>query len=295
MEFHGVRFDLRKVEDVRNQAQQLVSVARYEPAVLLLLRLAERDVFAGEQVGEADDGVEGRAYLVAHVGQKRAFQPVALPRLVAGCAQSVFGGLVGVDALAYPHDAVGRSVAGLSEVYGLLLEPLPRTVTAPEPVRERVGIHLSCELFCEGVGQPAAVFGMHEPEEIFGADRAVARRKTQVGEPALVDDHPVVAEVEKPREYLRLRQGHAEDEFAGDLLLGVAEQKDDPAQLPPPVVTADETAFDVEFQVGVPKPDIAPWRQVSVAVPFPEPGENAGQKVLPVVTDRKDVGGVQRM
>ena len=115
MEFHGVRFDLRKVEDVRNQAQQLVSVARYEPAVLLLLRLAERDVFAGEQVGEADDGVEGRAYLVAHVGQKRAFQPVALPRLVAGCAQSVFGGLVGVDALAYPHDAVGRSVAGLSE------------------------------------------------------------------------------------------------------------------------------------------------------------------------------------
>ena len=68
-------------------------------------------------------------------------------------------------------------------------------------------------------------------------------------------------------------RGHAEDEFAGDLLLGVAEQKDDPAQLPPPVVTADETAFDVEFQVGVPKPDIAPWRQVSVAVPFPEPGE----------------------
>ena len=69
----------------------------------------------------------------------------------------------------------------------------------------------------------------------------------------------------------------------------------DPAQLPPPVVAADETAFDVEFQVGVPKPDIAPWRQVSVAVPLPEPGENAGQKVLPVMTDREDVGDVQRM
>ncbi|MCD7794233.1 MAG: hypothetical protein LUH46_05120 [Alistipes sp.] len=104
-----------------------------------------------------------------------------------------------------------------------------------------------------------------------------------------------MVEVEKPREDFRLRQGHAEDEFAGDLLFGVAEQKDDPAQLPSTVVAADEAAFDIEFQVGIPKPDVGPWRQIPVAVPLPEPGENAGQEVLLVVADRKDVGDVLRM
>ena len=34
----------------------------------------------GDQVGEADDGIERSAYFVAHVCQKRRFQPVSLFR-----------------------------------------------------------------------------------------------------------------------------------------------------------------------------------------------------------------------
>ena len=117
MEFHGVRFDLRKVEDVRNQAQQLVSVARYEPAVLLLLHLAERDVFAGEQVGEADDGVEGRAYLVAHVGQKRRFQAVRLFGAVAGREEFLLHAFAFGDDLRRSDERLGPSLR-VERLYG---------------------------------------------------------------------------------------------------------------------------------------------------------------------------------
>ena len=133
-ELHGVRLDLRKVEDVRYQTQQLVAVGRDQAAVLLSFRFAEGDVVARQEVGEADDGVERRPDFMAHVGQERRFEPVVFAGLVAGFAQMSFDLLVGLDALADTHHAIGRAVVCLPQVYGLSLEPFPCPVAAADAV-----------------------------------------------------------------------------------------------------------------------------------------------------------------
>ena len=51
------------------------------------LGLGWRDLAAGEQVGEPDDGVHGRADLVAHVGQEGALGPVGRLRPGAGTGE----------------------------------------------------------------------------------------------------------------------------------------------------------------------------------------------------------------
>mgnify|MGYP006976862552 CR=1 FL=1 len=133
-ELHGVRLDLRKVEDVRYQTQQLVAVGRDQATVLLPFRFTEGDVVARQEVGEADDGVERRPDFMAHVGQERRFEPVVFAGLVAGFAQTSFDLLVGLDALADTHHAIGRAVVCLPQVYGLSLEPFPCPVAAADAV-----------------------------------------------------------------------------------------------------------------------------------------------------------------
>ena len=65
MEFHGVRFDLRKVENIIDQLEQK-----------LIIRLDDLDIFTDlirlfrhrNQIREADNRVQGRSYLMAHIG-----------------------------------------------------------------------------------------------------------------------------------------------------------------------------------------------------------------------------------
>ena len=78
-ELHLSRLDLRQVQDVVDQAQQVLAAREdlaQEPGACCFVELAVASV--GEQLGESDDRVEGRAQLVAHVGQEHALVAVRL-------------------------------------------------------------------------------------------------------------------------------------------------------------------------------------------------------------------------
>ncbi len=70
VEFTGL--DLGEVEDVVDHGQQVIGRELHHPKVLSLLRAK---VGVERQLGHADDAVQGRADLVAHVGQEFALAP----------------------------------------------------------------------------------------------------------------------------------------------------------------------------------------------------------------------------
>ena len=76
LELHAPGLDLRQVEDVVDQRQQVVArrVDVLQVLELLFVDLAEH--LLGQHLGEADDRVERRAQLVAHVGEE--FRLVAI-------------------------------------------------------------------------------------------------------------------------------------------------------------------------------------------------------------------------
>ena len=67
--------DLGKVEDVVDQGQQGIAAVPNDAGVFALL-LIKRG--AHQEIGHAQDGVQGRADLVAHVGQELAFGGIGL-------------------------------------------------------------------------------------------------------------------------------------------------------------------------------------------------------------------------
>ena len=86
--------DLRHVEDVVDDVEQVLAAFADVAAIFAYLSGAERAEHAGfHDLGEADDGVERRAQLVAHIGQELRFGLVRLfgARLLLG----VFLGEVG--------------------------------------------------------------------------------------------------------------------------------------------------------------------------------------------------------
>ena len=147
----------------------------------------------------------------------------------------------------------------------------------------------------ESLRQRFPVVGVDEAEKCFGTDRVAVIREPQVCEPASVDGPQVAVRVEGSRKDFRLRQRRVEDELPGYFLLGVPEQEHDPAQLPVPVVLADEAAFDVEFQLVPAEPDVRPRRQIAAVPVLLQPLENSGQKVFLVLADGEQVGNPQRM
>jgi len=87
-----------------------------------------------------------------------------------------------------------------------------------------------------------------------------------------------------------LRQGHVEHEPTGYLFSDVAEQEQYAVQPPAVVVSADETALDVEFQVGIAAADGGPFGQVAGIVMLPEPVENFRYELLFAVADGDQTG-----
>jgi hypothetical protein len=67
---HALRLDFREVEHVVDEVEETVSRARERLDALLLARVEPR---AAQQPGRADDGVQGRAQLVAHVRHELPF------------------------------------------------------------------------------------------------------------------------------------------------------------------------------------------------------------------------------
>jgi len=68
-ELHAARLDLRQIEHIIDDRKQVIGGGIYLGQAIML-RLVKLGLL--QQVGEADDGVHRRAYLVAHVGEKGA-------------------------------------------------------------------------------------------------------------------------------------------------------------------------------------------------------------------------------
>src|SRR5713101_6946183 len=64
-------FELRDVEDVADDAEQVLGAGADVAGIAGIAGAAERTQdLVGHDLGEADDGVQGRAQLVAHIGQE---------------------------------------------------------------------------------------------------------------------------------------------------------------------------------------------------------------------------------
>ena len=70
LELHLARLDLRQVEDVVDQGEQVVGRGEDVVQVLLLLLVHLAEQLLLQDLGEADDRVQRRPQLVAHVGQE---------------------------------------------------------------------------------------------------------------------------------------------------------------------------------------------------------------------------------
>src|SRR5712691_11387019 len=70
LQLHPPGLDLRQVEDVVDQRQQMPTRTQdvFEVLGLLVVELAKKAL--GEDFRKTDDGIQRRAQLVAHVGQK---------------------------------------------------------------------------------------------------------------------------------------------------------------------------------------------------------------------------------
>ena len=77
-------FHLRHVENAVDHRQQMTAGIVDQLGVFALARRIELERVVAQHVGEADDGVERRAQLVAHGGEEAAFGIVDAFRLLAG-------------------------------------------------------------------------------------------------------------------------------------------------------------------------------------------------------------------
>ena len=88
IEADAAGFDLRHVEDVVDDLEQILPAAADVAAIFVIFLRAERAEHAGfHDFGEADDGVERRAQLVAHIGEEFRL------RLVGLFGACLFGGV----------------------------------------------------------------------------------------------------------------------------------------------------------------------------------------------------------
>jgi hypothetical protein len=79
LQLHAPRFDLREIEDVVDEGEEMVSRLEDVLEILGLLLVDVAEHLLGQDLREPDDGVERRAQLVRHVGEK--LRLVAVGRL----------------------------------------------------------------------------------------------------------------------------------------------------------------------------------------------------------------------
>ena len=91
IERHAAGLDLRHVENVVDDFEQIVAACQDIAGVFLVLGMAERaEQRLLHHLGEADDGVERRAQLVADIGEELGFGaigrfgPILLQRVFLG-------------------------------------------------------------------------------------------------------------------------------------------------------------------------------------------------------------------
>lgn len=161
---------------------------------------------------------------MAYIGQKRRLEPVALLRPIARGNQVLLDDLMILDALTNSHDPV-RSALRPTQVNGFLLEPFPGSVGALQTVGEKIRIQFPGYLGHQRFDQAVPFLGMHPGGKFVGRQRTVSHRNTQMSEPAGVDDHFVLFDIEKPGKNLRIGQRHFQNVFPGQFFLDIPEQE----------------------------------------------------------------------
>ena len=103
------RLDLRQVEQVVDQRQQVLAAGLNQPELLLLVGGERAGQLHQHQAGKADDGVQRRAQLVAHGGEKAVLGAAGAFELFVLLAQREFEAF----ALADVADRAHHQAAGL--------------------------------------------------------------------------------------------------------------------------------------------------------------------------------------
>src|SRR5512132_3429326 len=83
IELHATSLDLREIEDVINEREQVLAGAEHVLQILALLVVHAAEDALQQDLREADDRVEGRAQLVRHVGEEFALVPAGDLELLA--------------------------------------------------------------------------------------------------------------------------------------------------------------------------------------------------------------------
>ncbi len=214
-EFQLAGLDLGEVEDVVDDAQQVVAGGLHVVEITALLGVQAR---LQQQVRQADDGVQGRADLVAHVGQERGLRLGRIERHLPHALEFAFapaqvGDVHGDGDLAPiahrleddPHDAavVGRGLVRLARFVGVdqrlghrgLLRrvevgPQRGNRRAARLVVARAAVHRRVE---GGKGAPAGVVDQHDAglgvEDGHAIWQCLDRLGEQRGEFRCVCDH----------------------------------------------------------------------------------------------------------
>ena len=105
-EVHAPRLDLRDVEDVVDELQEVAARDQDVADVALLLVVEVAEELLLEQLREADDRVERRAQLVAHVREEGALGLVRRVGRLLGLAHLALGALALLDLALEPYVGV---------------------------------------------------------------------------------------------------------------------------------------------------------------------------------------------
>ena len=133
LEGHGAGLDGGQVQDIADHRGQVLRRLDDAAAVFHLPLVERAEVFLGEDLGEADDGVERRAHFVGHVGDELGFEAVRLLHGLGPLAQGeLHPDAVGDVQIAQQHRAVGERQVGVVE---------HRPVAAQQPAGAGLAAH----------------------------------------------------------------------------------------------------------------------------------------------------------
>src|SRR5437588_10879941 len=150
-------FELRDRQDVNDKVEHLPAGLAGIAGVINVASLADRpESLSGDHFAEADDGIERRAQLVAHRGEKSRLRRVRRTRLVAGRGQfelvafalgDVLAGALQIGRLVSISCGFGRQIQGADfgaerenaviEIYLLAIQSLAPRVSDAFPVGPR--------------------------------------------------------------------------------------------------------------------------------------------------------------
>ncbi len=277
-EFELARFDLRQVQDIVDQLQQVAPAGPDVPDELPLLRGLDGHPVHAQQVGEADDRVHRRTQLVRHVGEELALEPVRFLDLAVVALEALRAQAGVLGALLFGH--VGHDakhpvrVAGVVARAAVDAQPMDALV-GPDHPEFGAPVVLAQQSAPIGERDVIAILRMHVQQErrdaplrlqllvseaMVVAHRAVHGASTQVevpvSDPGDLEREPQARlALAKCREHPALRADVTRDlGSADDVPRTVPDRRDRDRQVQPPAVLGQ--AHGLEWQDGLAVEDV---------------------------------------